>query len=106
MSCLLSPTDAVFLILYKELYYRHIYAKVSVSNCSIYQSSTEEPTKCVKAFPVFCCKYCFLYNQGGPTLDQRFESYYNYCNLFNYILSKLTGYYVHLPLPVFISVNR
>ena len=23
--------DAVFLILYKELYYRHIYAKVSVS---------------------------------------------------------------------------
>lgn len=27
----LSVTDAVFLILYKELYYRHIYAKVSVS---------------------------------------------------------------------------
>lgn len=26
--------------------------------------------------------------QGGPTLDQRFESYYNYCNLFNYILSE------------------
>ncbi|XP_035256394.1 eukaryotic translation initiation factor 3 subunit L isoform X1 [Anguilla anguilla] len=45
--------NAVFLILYKELYYRHIYAKVS----------------------------------GGPTLDQRFESYYNYCNLFNYILN-------------------
>ncbi|PNI48998.1 EIF3L isoform 14, partial [Pan troglodytes] len=42
--------DAVFLILYKELYYRHIYAKVS----------------------------------GGPSLEQRFESYYNYCNLFNY----------------------
>lgn len=31
--------------------------------------------------------FCFDY-QGGPTLDQRFESYYNYCNLFNYILSK------------------
>ncbi|XP_069765927.1 eukaryotic translation initiation factor 3 subunit L isoform X2 [Narcine bancroftii] len=45
--------DAVSLILYKELYYRHIYAKVS----------------------------------GGPTLEQRFESYYNYCNLFNYILN-------------------
>uniref|UniRef100_A0A8D1NNL7 Eukaryotic translation initiation factor 3 subunit L n=1 Tax=Sus scrofa TaxID=9823 RepID=A0A8D1NNL7_PIG len=45
--------DAVFLILYKELYYRHIYAKVS----------------------------------GGPSLEQRFESYYNYCNLFNYILN-------------------
>lgn len=26
--------------------------------------------------------------QGGPSLEQRFESYYNYCNLFNYILSK------------------
>lgn len=31
--CLLFSTDAVFLILYKELYYRHIYAKVSVSIC-------------------------------------------------------------------------
>lgn len=30
------------------------------------------------------------YDQGGPTLDQRFESYYNYCNLFNYILSKFS----------------
>lgn len=26
--------------------------------------------------------------QGGPSLEQRFESYYNYCNLFNYILSE------------------
>uniref|UniRef100_A0A8C5H9Z2 Eukaryotic translation initiation factor 3 subunit L n=1 Tax=Gouania willdenowi TaxID=441366 RepID=A0A8C5H9Z2_GOUWI len=49
----IAGSDSVFLILYKELYYRHIYAKVS----------------------------------GGPTLDQRFESYYNYCNLFNYILN-------------------
>ncbi|GAB1299575.1 Eukaryotic translation initiation factor 3 subunit L [Apodemus speciosus] len=24
---------------------------------------------------------------GGPSLEQRFESYYNYCNLFNYILN-------------------
>lgn len=32
--CVLSFADAVFLILYKELYYRHIYAKVSVSTCS------------------------------------------------------------------------
>lgn len=31
--CVLSLADAVFLILYKELYYRHIYAKVSVSTC-------------------------------------------------------------------------
>uniref|UniRef100_A0A5F8H0F7 Eukaryotic translation initiation factor 3 subunit L n=1 Tax=Monodelphis domestica TaxID=13616 RepID=A0A5F8H0F7_MONDO len=51
--------DAVFLILYKELYYRHIYAKVS----------------------------------GGPSLEQRFESYYNYCNLFNYILSESEAFH-------------
>ncbi|XP_012271766.1 eukaryotic translation initiation factor 3 subunit L [Orussus abietinus] len=43
--------DQVFLILYKELYYRHIYARVQ-----------------------------------GPTLEQRFGSFYNYCDLFNYIL--------------------
>lgn len=45
--------DQLFLILYKELYYRHVYARV----------------------------------QGDPTLKQRFESYYNYCSLFNFILS-------------------
>ncbi|XP_052759791.1 eukaryotic translation initiation factor 3 subunit L-like [Mya arenaria] len=45
--------DIVFLNLYKELYYRHIYARVA----------------------------------SGPTLEQQFESYYNYCNLFNYILN-------------------
>ncbi|KAL8567654.1 Eukaryotic translation initiation factor 3 subunit L [Nucella lapillus] len=45
--------DQIFLILYKELYYRHVYARV----------------------------------QNGPSLEQRFESYYNYCNLFNYILN-------------------
>lgn len=36
MLCVLSLADAVFLILYKELYYRHIYAKVSVSICLVY----------------------------------------------------------------------
>ncbi|CAH0547475.1 unnamed protein product [Brassicogethes aeneus] len=49
----LVDSDPVFMILYKELYYRHIYAKI----------------------------------QGGPTLEQRFNSFYNYCDLFNYILS-------------------
>lgn len=41
------------MILYKELYYRHIYARI----------------------------------QRGPTLEQRFNSFFNYCDLFNYILS-------------------
>ncbi|KAK6617139.1 hypothetical protein RUM43_014741 [Polyplax serrata] len=48
----LVDDDPNFLILYKELYYRHIYAR----------SSSE------------------------PTLQQRFGSFYNYCDLFNFIL--------------------
>lgn len=55
--------DNLFLILYKELYYRHVYARV----------------------------------QGGPSLEQRFESYYNYCSLFNYILSADIPVMLELP---------
>jgi len=50
---LLVFLDGIFMILYKELYFRHIYARV----------------------------------QSGPSIEQMFESYYNYCDLFNYILS-------------------
>lgn len=45
--------DPVFTILYKELYYRHIYAKLT------------------------------------PSFEDRFNSFQNYCELFNYILSPL-----------------
>jgi len=45
--------DPFFLILYKELYFRHIYARVA----------------------------------HAPTFEHRYESYYNYCNLFNFILN-------------------
>ena len=55
--------DDLFLILYRELYYRHIYARVT----------------------------------GGPTIEQRFESYFNYCNLFNYILSSDSPVALELP---------
>ena len=55
--------DSLFLILYRELYYRHIYARV----------------------------------QGGPSIEERFESYYNYCNLFNYILSSESPVKLVLP---------
>jgi len=55
--------DHHFIILYKELYYRHIYARIN----------------------------------GGPKIEQRFESYYNYCNLFNCILT--SGAPVTLDLP-------
>ncbi|XP_039260947.2 eukaryotic translation initiation factor 3 subunit L-like [Styela clava] len=55
--------DSLFLILYKELYYRHIYARVS----------------------------------QGPDQDQRFKSYYNYCDLFNYILNADSPVPLQLP---------
>ncbi|XP_054161721.1 eukaryotic translation initiation factor 3 subunit L-like [Oppia nitens] len=58
----LMPEDNnIFIILYKELYYRHIYAK---------------------------CQ---------PTQDQRFDSYFNYCHLFNYILSSEKPVLLELP---------
>ncbi|OWR42291.1 eukaryotic translation initiation factor 3 subunit L [Danaus plexippus plexippus] len=55
--------DHVFMILYKELYYRDIYARVP----------------------------------GGPKPEQRFLSFYNYCDLFNYILSAETPVPLELP---------
>ncbi|XP_054273441.1 eukaryotic translation initiation factor 3 subunit L-like [Macrosteles quadrilineatus] len=55
--------DPIFLILYKELYFRHIYARVP----------------------------------GGPTLEQRFGSFYNYCDLLNYILSAKEPVPLELP---------
>jgi translation initiation factor 3 subunit L len=34
---------------------------------------------------------------GGPTIDQRAESYYNYCQIFNFILSADTPVDLELP---------
>ncbi|XP_045451032.1 eukaryotic translation initiation factor 3 subunit L-like [Melitaea cinxia] len=51
------------MILYKELYFRDIYARVP----------------------------------GGPKPEQRFLSFYNYCDLFNYILSAETPVPLELP---------
>ena len=59
----MSVDDPVFLNLYRELCFRHIYARVP----------------------------------GGPTIHQRFESYYNYCKLFNYILSAEQPVNLELP---------
>lgn len=61
------PNDSmksIFLILYKEMYYRHIYASI----------------------------------QGGPSLEQRFESYRNYVKLFNAILSAERPLKLELPI--------
>ena len=46
-----SHTDPIFLILYRELYYRHVYSRLQ------------------------------------PNIDDRFHSYENSCELFNFLLS-------------------
>lgn len=53
--------DTLFLILYKELYYRHIYSKLN------------------------------------PTITDRFNSFINYCDLFNYILNSDKPVELELP---------
>lgn len=58
----LVHNDNMFLTLYKELFYRHIYSKLQ------------------------------------PSLEQRFESYENYCDLFSYIINDENGP-VDLQLP-------
>ena len=68
----------------RELYFRHIYARVQVDIFPrIFRKND-------RIFP-----HVFL--QGGPTIEQRFESYYNYCKLFNYILSADTPVNLELP---------
>jgi hypothetical protein len=58
LSCFLKAyakldlIDPIFLILYRELYYRHVYSRLQ------------------------------------PNIDDRFHSYENSCELFNYLLSK------------------
>eukprot|EP00126_Sphaerothecum_destruens_P015082 Sdes_comp8995_c0_seq1m408 len=53
--------EPIFLILYKELYYRHIYSKLQ------------------------------------PTIEHRFESFENYCELFNFILNASEPVALELP---------
>ncbi|XP_055847046.1 eukaryotic translation initiation factor 3 subunit L [Episyrphus balteatus] len=55
--------DKVFLILYKELYYRHIHARIP----------------------------------GGPKLEQRINSFFNYCDFFNLIISSPSPVLLELP---------
>lgn len=57
----LVDNDKVFLILYKELSFRHIYSKLQ------------------------------------PTIEQRFASFYNYCDFFNHLLNAETPVQLELP---------
>jgi len=59
----IKQDDPIFVYLYKELCFRHLYASV--------------PT--------------------GPTVEQRMNSYFNYCQIFNYILSAETPVNLELP---------
>lgn len=59
----LVDKDTVFMILYKELYYRHVHARIP----------------------------------GGPKLEQRVASFYNYCDFFNLILSSPEPVSLELP---------
>jgi translation initiation factor 3 subunit L len=54
--------DQIFLILYRELYYRHVYSRLQ------------------------------------PNIDDRFHSYENSCELFNYLLSMFQWFFSQLSL--------
>lgn len=55
--------DATFKVLYNELYFRHIHARI----------------------------------QGGPSMQQRMCSYFNYCEFFNLIIASPNGINLELP---------
>ncbi|KAJ3409449.1 hypothetical protein HDU80_000977 [Chytriomyces hyalinus] len=61
VAALIGEDDAIFLALYKELYYRHIYAKLQ------------------------------------PSVEDRINSYTNYCDLFNLILTPVEPLELELP---------
>ncbi|KAJ3247777.1 hypothetical protein HDU78_003269 [Chytriomyces hyalinus] len=61
VAALIGEDDAIFLALYKELYYRHIYAKLQ------------------------------------PSVEDRINSYTNYCDLFNLILTPAEPLELELP---------
>jgi len=44
-----------------------------------------------------CFRHLYASVQGGPTVDQMVNSYYNYCKIFNYILSAETPVNLELP---------
>lgn len=62
--------DQIFLILYRELYYRHVYSRLS------------------------------------PDIDDRFHSYENSCELFNYLLSMFPSLFCSLAYPIQFELPR
>lgn len=50
-------------------------------------------------------KHIYTKVEGGPTLDQRFDSYDNYIDLFNYVISTSTGVTLK-PVVLFVFCRR
>lgn len=81
---------SIFLILYKEMYFRHIYASIQV-NLYIKQAVLIKEKRILLVF------FSLIF-KGGPSLEQRFESYRNYVKLFNAILSAERPLDLELPI--------
>lgn len=72
--------EGVFTLLYKELYYRHIYessVRVSFYNC-----------ECWSSIWLWFYITLLVLQRDSLSIDQRFESYQNYWQIFDLILSK------------------
>jgi translation initiation factor 3 subunit L len=65
-----GSVDPIFLILYRELYYRY----VNSSRFFVLALTAQSP-------------YSHVYSRLSPDIDDRFHSYENSCELFNYLLS-------------------
>ena len=76
-----------------------IFYEINTSTTGSFTSATS--TLESRFTPCFTFKYdidlLIFVSQGGPTIEQRFESYYNYCKLFNYILSAEAPVNLELP---------
>lgn len=87
-----------FIVLYKELQYRHIYAKHKVTivytNIMLLWRHRDRPSTGFVLSLIFVVIFFIVSTQ--PTLEQRFESYQNYIDLFNLTLgTSIIWYHKH-----------
>lgn len=103
---ILSSSDKVFQTLYMELYFRHIYAKHKVLYMKLFYiahqqkkikgRSYKEKRQFFHTFnynreqrtTLHTAYYTDFCNILQPTIDHRYNSFSNYCALFNLILSE------------------
>ena len=70
LNLTLNFADPIFLILYRELYYRYVESVVLTPSINNLFASPSH-----------------VYSRLSPDIDDRFHSYENSCELFNYLLS-------------------